>query len=231
VPLAIKTSAVFVYFIIDDRVPITNQSVMFRSFSRSLRTFYASNKSSITNEVQDINSTLLKLRKERSIPDEDKKFFLTQCVDNVKKITQMETFIEPLDEALRPPVHELCNALHQLHDLPETNDLTINLYYALRELTRFSIFTLDTEICNQFLNIFALIGDNARFNYLMAEMKEENIPADQETFQAMIRIAVNTRDYNKAMKIVSVMRKMGFKIDPKSEEILLKDNPLQRFTF
>lgn len=205
---------------------------MFRHlFSRTVHKFYATTKSSLEPQVKLITSTLGNLRKERIVPEENQKQFLTTCVDTVKQIHKMETIIEPIDEILRPVVHEICNALQQFHTLPEAGDLAIDLYYGLRELTRYNVFTMDTEMCNQFLNIFALVGDNDRFNYIIAEMKNEDIMIDQESFQCMIRIAVNTKDYNKAMKIVSIMRKMGYKIDPKSQEILLKDNPLQRFTF
>eukprot|EP01080_Neovahlkampfia_damariscottae_P004484 gene4484-7865_t len=145
-------------------------------------------------------------------------------IDENEKITDEEVYKSIFYELFRC----LQDASFPKDSVQTVDSLAMDLYKAMKIFDeKFEEF-LDTDMYNLVLETFANHKSDVFFNIVIVDMKENQTPIDKETFKMMIKLAVNQRDYQKVMKLCTIMRKMGFEID-ESVKGLISENPFMGF--
>jgi pentatricopeptide repeat protein len=155
---------------------------------------------------------------------------LSAPIKMIETLTHEEKLnLEPKDE-FKSIFYELFRCLQEAKfpkdSMESVDTLVMNLYRSIKDLDQTSEFFLDIEMYNLILETFAILKSDSFFNVVILDMKENQVPIDQDTFKMMIKLAVNQRDYQKALKICNVMKKMGFDVD-ESIRSLIGQNPFQ----
>jgi pentatricopeptide repeat protein len=155
---------------------------------------------------------------------------LAAPIKMIESLTHEENInLEPKDE-FKSIFYELFRCLQEAKlpkdSIESIDTLVMNLYRSIKDLDKGGEYFLDIEMYNLILETLAIFKSDSFFNVVILDMKENQVPIDQNTFKMMIKLAVNQRDYQKALKICHVMKKMGFDVD-ESIKSLIGENPFQ----
>ena len=139
-------------------------------------------------------------------------------IDNIKSKEEYKSIFYELFRCLQ-------DASFPKDSLDTVDKLVMDLYKAMKNFDNRDDEFLDVDMYNLVLDTFANFKSATFFNIVIMDMKDNQIPIDQETFKSMIKLAVNQRDYQKAMKICLVMKKMGFEVDKSVTSLIGGENP------